>query len=103
MEEKDLIENIKQLSEQIKKDDLEENPDSAYEQFQCDCCGEVKMLAGSLPYETYRLCNDCVIQAELGFATEKLSNIRELIDSMEDKRFNSIYNDLFTVEDNSMN
>ena len=103
MEDNNLIENIKQLSEQIKRDDIKENPESAYEQFQCDCCGEVKMLAGSLPYETYRLCNDCVVHAELGFATEKLSNIRQLIDSMEDKKFESIYNNLFTVEDSSMN
>jgi len=103
MENKELIENIKQLTEQIKKDDLEENPDSAYEQFQCDCCGEVKMLAGSLPYETYRLCNDCVMHAELGFATEKLSSIRELIDSMEEKRFESLYTKLFTVDENSLN
>ncbi|OGI03484.1 MAG: hypothetical protein A2Y25_10855 [Candidatus Melainabacteria bacterium GWF2_37_15] len=103
MEDRNLLENIKKLSEQIKIDDIEENPESAFEQFQCDCCGEVKMMAGSLPYADYRLCNDCVTLAETSFALDETFDIQDLIDSMEDKRFSAVYDSLFTVDENSMN
>lgn len=103
MEDKKLIEDIKKLSEQIKIDDLAENPDSAYEQFQCECCGKLKMLAGSLIYNNYRLCNDCVFLAETAFATEQYTDIQELINEMEDERFEAVYDNLFTLDVNSMN
>ena len=103
MEDRNLLENIKKLSEQIKIDDIEENPESAFEQFQCDCCGEVKMMAGSLPYADYRLCNDCVTLAETSFALDETFDIQDLIDSMKDKRFSAVYDSLFTVDENSMN
>lgn len=103
MEKNTLIENIRQLSEQIKLDDIEENPASAFEQFQCDCCGKVTVLAGSLPYGSYRLCNDCVMLAELEFASEKITDIQELIDKMEDNRFDSVYDLLFSLDENSLN
>ena len=103
MEDKNILENIKKLSEQFKIDDIEENPEAALEQFQCDCCGEVKMMAGSLPYADYRLCNDCVTLAETSFALDETFDIQDLIDSMEDKRFNAVYNSLFTIDENSLN
>lgn len=97
------IENIKLAVEQMKIDDIEENPESAYEEFQCDCCGEVKMFAGSLLYNNFRLCNDCVLLAEIGFALGKMSDIEELMEKMEDKRFEVVYNSIFNLDNNSMN
>lgn len=99
----ELLNNIKKLCEQMKTDDIEDNPDSAYEQFQCECCGEVKMLAGSLLYNDYRLCNECVFLAEIGFATNKYAHIQELLDDMEEKRFTTVYESLFNIDENSLN
>lgn len=98
-----MLKKIKEAQEsvrQIKQDDLEENPDAACEEFQCDCCGETKILAGSLLYENYRLCNDCALLAEVAFSINKIKNIQELMDSMEDKRFETLYNEVF---DNAAN
>jgi len=89
------IEEAQESVRQIKHDDLEENPDAACELFQCECCGEAKILGGSLIYENYRLCNDCVLLAEVGFAINKIKDIQELMDSMEDKRFETVYNGIF--------
>ncbi|HSA07301.1 MAG TPA: hypothetical protein P5556_08985 [Candidatus Gastranaerophilales bacterium] len=99
----ETIELIKKSTEQMKIDDIEENPESAYEEFQCDCCGEVKILAGSLLYKSFRLCNDCVLIAETGFALNKMTEIEDLLNKMEDKRFETLYNSIFNVEENSMN
>jgi hypothetical protein len=66
-------------------DDIEENPDIVNEFFECDCCSENKCMAGSIEYNGYRLCNDCVLLAETAFALNKITKIEELIDSMEDK------------------
>ena len=106
MEKEELLEKIeftKKTVEQMKIDDIEENPESAYEVFQCGCCGETKIFAGSLIYKMYRLCNDCVLLAETGFALGKMDNIEELIEKMEDKRFEIVYNSIFNVDNNSMN
>ena len=43
-------------------------------------------MAGSVQYNQYRLCNDCVLLAEVGFELKQIKNIEELIDAMEDKR-----------------
>ncbi|MCQ2755078.1 MAG: hypothetical protein MJ231_08575, partial [bacterium] len=51
-----------------------------------DACGETKSLAGSVQYDRYRLCNDCVLLAEVGFELKQINKIDELIDAMEDKR-----------------
>ena len=71
-------------------DDLEENPDIADEYFDCDCCGKNKCLAGSIQYGDYRLCNDCVLLAETGFALGKFTDIQSLIDAMEDSRLEEL-------------
>ena len=34
----------------------------------------------------FRLCNDCVLYAEVGFELGQIKDIKELIDAMEDKR-----------------
>ncbi len=97
------VESIRQSVEFMKKQDMEENPESAYEEFQCDCCGEIKIFAGSLPYDSFRLCNDCVLLAETGFALGKMKDIEDLMEKMEDKRFESLYKSIFNPDENSMN
>ena len=82
----EIIAEMQLVVEQMRLDDIEENPDSDVEQFQCDACGGIKTLAGSVQYGQYRLCNDCVLLAEVGFELGQIKNIEELIDAMEDKR-----------------
>ncbi len=86
----EIIEEMQQVVNQMVIDDLEENPDIADEYFDCDCCGKNKCLAGSIQYGTYRLCNDCVLLAETGFALGKFSDVQSLIDAMEDSRLEEL-------------
>ncbi len=88
--EHEIIEEMQQVVEQMRLDDLEDNPDIAEEYFDCDCCGEHKCLAGSIEYEGYRLCNDCVLIAETGFALGKIKSVQELIDAVEDKNLEKL-------------
>ena len=89
--ELEVTQEMQQVVEQMRLDDLEENPDLENEIFDCDCCGKSKRLAGSVLYEnSYRLCNDCVLYAEVGFELKKIKCIQELIDAMEDKRLEEI-------------
>jgi len=81
-----IIEDTQALVAQMKADDIEDDPFTAEEMFTCDCCGEEKVIAGSVPYNSYILCNDCVLYAETAFALGKIKNANELIDMMEDKR-----------------
>ena len=86
----EIIAEMQQVVNQIVLDDLEENPNCANEYFDCDCCGKDKSLAGSIQYGEYRLCNDCVLLAETGFALGKFSDIQSLIDAMEDSRLEEV-------------
>ena len=86
----EIIEEMQQVVNQMVIDDLEENPDIANEYFDCDCCGKSKSLAGSIQYGDYRLCNDCVLLAETGFALGKFTDIQSLIDAMEDTRLEEL-------------
>lgn len=86
----EIIEEMQQVVNQMVIDDLEENPDIANEYFDCDCCGKSKSLAGSIQYGDYRLCNDCVLLAEIGFALGKFTDIQSLIDAMEDTRLEEL-------------
>lgn len=88
--EKEIIEEMSQVVEQMRLDDIEDNPDIADEYFDCDCCGENKCLAGSIEYEGYRLCNDCVLIAETSFALGKIKSVQELIDAIEDKHLEQL-------------
>ena len=91
MDEKErIIEEMQAVAEQMVKDDINENPDVVNEFFDCSACGQNKCLAGSIQYGKYRLCNDCVLLAETGFALKKTKDIQELIDAMEDKRLTEI-------------
>lgn len=82
----ETIAEMQLVVEQMRLDDIEENPDCEYEYFQCDSCGESQPLAGSVQYGNYRLCNNCVLLAEVGFELGQIKKIEELIDAMEDKR-----------------
>lgn len=90
---KDEIKVTKEMQlvvEQMRLDDIEENPSIADEYFECDCCGKDKCLAGSVQYGECRLCNDCVLFAEIGFALKKFNSIQDLLDAMEDKRLEEL-------------
>lgn len=89
-EELRIIEEMQAAAAQMKKDDIEENPDSENEYFDCDCCGKTAPLAGSIAYGSVRLCNDCVLLAETGFALGKLKNIDDLLKAMEDKKLENL-------------
>lgn len=86
----EIINEMQQVVQQMVIDDLEENPDIANDFFDCDCCGKNKNLAGSIQYGEYRLCNDCVLLAETGFALGKIKDIQDLMDAMEDKRLEEL-------------
>ena len=86
----EIIEEMQQIAHQMVIDDLEENPDIANDYFDCDCCGKNKCLAGSIQYGDYRLCNDCVLLAETGFALGKFNDIQSLMDAMEDSRLEEL-------------
>lgn len=81
-----IIEDMQAVVTQMKLDDIEENPDSEFEAFDCQCCGQEKALAGSVVYEGIRICNDCVLLAEVGFALGKINSIGDLFANMEDKK-----------------
>ncbi len=81
-----IIEEMQAVVNQMKLDDIEEDSSLADEMFECSCCGKTMPLAGSVQYGKYRLCNDCVLLAETGFAIGKFKNANELIKAMEDTR-----------------
>lgn len=85
-----IIKNMQAVVEQMKLDDIEEDPSTEFEEFECSCCAKTKPLAGSIQYGKYKLCNDCVLIAETGLALGKFKNIQELIDATEDKRLEEI-------------
>lgn len=86
----EIVKEMQEVVAQMVIDDLAEDPSLEYEMFECDCCGQEKSLAGSIEYDGYRLCNDCVLIAETGFALNKIKNIQEVIDAMEDKRLEKL-------------
>ena len=81
-----IIEEMQAVVAQMKIDDLEEDPSLEEEMFECSCCGKTESLAGSVQYNKYRLCNNCVLLAETGLAIEKFKDVNELIKAMEDTR-----------------
>lgn len=94
----EIIKEMQEVAAQMVMDDLEEDPDLANEYFDCACCGKSKPYAGSIKYSQYRLCNDCVLLAETGFALKKFDNIQKLIDAMEDNRLEEICNFIKTQQ-----
>ena len=82
----EVVSEMQKVAEQMRLDDIEENPDCEYEFFTCDACGEYKSLAGSLQYDKYRLCNDCVMLAETCFELKEIENIEQFLKGMEDHK-----------------
>lgn len=86
----EVVKEMQLVVEQMRLDDIEENPDIVNDFFDCDCCGQYKCLAGSVQYGEYRLCNDCVLFAEVGFELKKFNSIQDLVAAMEDKRLEEV-------------
>lgn len=82
----EVVKEMQLVVEQMRLDDIEENPESENEMFVCNACGDTKPLAGSVQYGPYRLCNDCVLYAEVGFELGQIKSIDDLIEAMEDRR-----------------
>ncbi len=74
-----IVEDMQAVAAQMVQDDIEENPDIVNEYFDCSACGKNKCMAGSIQYSEYRLCNDCVVLAEVGFKLKKLKIFRNLL------------------------
>jgi len=98
-----IIKDTQEAVEQMRIADLEEDPTLEEEMFECSCCGKTKSLAGSIQYGKYRLCNDCVLIAETGFALKRFENIQDLIDATEEKRLEEICEYIKTQENNLLN
>ena len=60
-DKEEIVANMQLVVEQMFKDDVDENPDSLNEYFDCSACGKNAPLAGSIQYGKYRLCNSCVL------------------------------------------
>lgn len=88
--ETEITENMQKVVTQMVIDDIEEDPELEHEFFYCDCCGQYKYLAGSIQYGEYRLCNDCVLYAEIGFELKRIKSVEDLISAMEDKRLEEV-------------
>lgn len=102
MQTKDeIVKEMQAVVDQMRIDDIEENPDIVNDFFDCDCCGRYKDLAGSIQYGDYRLCNECVLFAEIGFTLKKFKSIQDLVDAMEDKRLEEVCE--FIKQDSSAN
>lgn len=86
----DIIKDMQAVIHQMKIDDIEENPESEQEFFNCSACANEKMLAGSIQYSKYRLCNDCVLLYELALKLGKVQNIEEFILKTEDNRLKTM-------------
>ncbi len=87
-----IIKDMQEVIYQMKLDDIEENPNSEYEMFNCSACAKTQPLAGSIQYSKYRLCNDCVLLYELALKLNKIKNIEEYMQKTEDKRLEEICN-----------
>lgn len=86
-----VIEDMQQVLEQMRLDDIEDNPDSEFELFPCSCCGEDKPKAGSIMYSMdIILCNDCSLLSEIAFSMNKISDIFEFMKQMEDKKLENL-------------
>ena len=84
--QEEIIKDMQMVIHQMKLDDIEENPESEFEMFNCCACAKEAPLAGSIQYSKYRLCNDCVLMYELALKLGKIQNIEEFIAKTEDTR-----------------
>ena len=87
-----IIKDMQEVIHQMKIDDIEQDPNSEYELFNCSACAKEMPLAGSIQYSKYRLCNDCVLMYELALKFQKVKNIEEFMQKTEDMRLAEICN-----------
>ena len=88
----EIIKDMQAVVEQMKLDDISDNPDSEFEMFECSACAKTMPLAGSIQYSKYRLCNDCVLMYEVALKLNKVKNIEEFIQKTEDMRLSELCN-----------
>ena len=86
MDKEQIIKDMQLVVEQMKLDDIEENPESEFELFTCSACSKDMPLAGSIQYSKYRLCNDCVLLYETALKLGKIKNIEEFMSHTEEIR-----------------
>lgn len=91
-QEIEFIKNMQEAAEIMRLDDIEDNPDSEFEEFQCDCCAKTAPIAGSIMYGDKHFCNDCVLIAEIALGLGKVKDASEVIALMEDKRLEELCN-----------
>ncbi|MDD3593620.1 MAG: hypothetical protein PHX18_03230 [Candidatus Gastranaerophilales bacterium] len=89
-EKEEFIANMQKVVQQMRLDDIEDDPSSEFEEFQCDCCAKTAARAGSIPYGDKVFCNECVLFAEIALALGKVKNSAEIIKFMEDKRLEEL-------------
>ncbi len=87
-----IIKDMQQVIHQMKLDDIEQDPNSEYELFDCSACAKEMPIAGSIQYSKYRLCNDCVLMYELALKLNKVKNIEEFMQKTEDMRLSELCN-----------
>jgi len=88
--EEQIASDMQEVIYQMKLDDIEENPDSEFDLFNCSSCAQDKMLAGSIQYSKYRLCNECVLMYELALKLGKIQNIDDFMRKTEDNRLKTM-------------
>lgn len=91
-EELAYIEQMQEVVAIMKQDDIEDNPDSEFEEFQCDCCAKIAPVAGSMIYGDKHFCNDCVLFTEIAFGLGKAKTADEIIKMREDNRLEELCN-----------
>ncbi len=89
-EELKIIKDMQLVVEQMRIDDIVNNPASELEQFQCDCCAKQATKAGSMIYNGQLFCNECVLLVETAMALGKIKSPDEIIDLMEDKKLEEL-------------
>ena len=88
--QEEIINDMQAVIYQMKLDDIEENPDSEFDLFNCSACAKDEPLAGSIQYSKYRLCNNCVLMFELALKLGKVKDIEEYMQKTEDVRLKTM-------------
>lgn len=102
-DEINIVEDMQKVMEQMRLDDIEDNPDSETELFSCSCCGLDKPKAGSIMYSMELIfCNDCALLSEVAFAMKKISDIADFLKLMEDKKLENLC-DYVRIEQSRLN
>ena len=91
-EELAYIEQMQEVVAIMKQDDIDDNPDSEFEEFQCDCCAKIAPVAGSVLYGDKHFCNECVLYAEVAFGLGKAKTAEDIIKMREDNRLEELCN-----------